>query len=102
VENSLPDSLKYIFPQNTQATELVRLHHARHRIHRLHKVKRLEWIGEDADGNNIYQGTWTIGDKYGIHHAVIDVINNGTILDDDEVLHPYNSVTWSSPYRVKP
>ncbi len=91
----------YVSPAGTQATELVRLHHARHRKLRKHGIKRFEWIGQDAGGNNIYQGTWTIGNKYGIHHAAIDVIDNGTIFDDDEVAYPYNSVTWSTPYRVK-
>jgi len=101
IENARPDSLKYIFPQNTQATEFVRLHHARHRIRRHHGIKRFDWIGQDAAGNNMYQGTWTIGEKFGVHHAVIDVIDNGTILDDDKETYPYNSVTWGSPYLVK-
>lgn len=90
----------YIFPEGTQATELVRLHYARHRIRRFHGIKRFDWIGQDIDGNNIYQGTWTVGNRFGIHHATIDVIDNGTILDDDEAAYPYNSVTWSTPYLV--
>ncbi len=44
----------YVFPAGTQATELVRLHHARHRKLRKHGIKRFEWIGQDAGGNNIY------------------------------------------------
>jgi len=101
VENALADSLKYIFPEGTQGTELVRLHHARHRNQNYHAISRLEWIGQDQNGNNIYRGTWTTGHRFGIHHAVIDVINNGTILDDDVMLHPYNSVTWGTPYLIK-
>lgn len=89
-----------IAPQGTQATELVRLHHARHRNFRFHGIKPFNWIGQDGT-TNIYQGTWTVGNNGFIHHAVIDVIDNGTILDDDEIAYPYRSVTWSTPYLVK-
>lgn len=90
-----------VFPVGTQSTELVRLHHARHHKFRNHGVKHFQWIGQDADNNNIYQGTWTIGTNYRVHHAVIDVIDNGTIHDDDEIAYPYRSVTWGTPYLVK-
>jgi len=90
-----------VFPLGTRATELVRLHHARHRKLRLHGVKYFQWIGQDADNNNIYQGTWTIGTNFRVHHAVVDVIDNGTIHDDDEAAYPYRSVTWGTPYLVK-
>jgi hypothetical protein len=90
-----------VLPAGTQATELVRLHHARHRKFKRHGVNHFEWIGQDADNNNIYQGTWIIGTHYRVHHAVIDVIDNGTINDDDEIAYPYRSVTWGTPYLVK-
>jgi hypothetical protein len=90
-----------IFPVGTQATELVRLHFARHRKFRYHGVRLFQWIGQDADNNNVYRGTWTIGSRFGVHHAVIDVIDNGTILDDDAAAYPYRSVTWGTPYLVK-
>ncbi len=90
-----------VLPVGTQATELVRLHHARHRKFKYHGIKQFTWIGQDVDNNNIYQGIWTIGDKFRIKHAVIDVIDNGTIHDDDEAAYPYRSVTWGTPYLVK-
>jgi len=89
------------FPLGTQSTELVRLHHTRHRKHRFHGIKPFTYVGQDADGNNIYEGSWVIGNRFGVHHAVIDVIDNGTIHDDDEETYPYSSTTWSSPYKVK-
>lgn len=90
-----------IFPDGTQSTELVRLHHARHRKFRFYGIKFFHWIGQDDQNNNIYQGSWTIGTRFGVHHAVIDVIDNGTIFDDDESAYPYKSVTWGTPYLVK-
>ena len=99
VDNNTPNPI--LFPDGTDATELVRLHHARHRKFRFHGVKLFTWIGQDGDLNNIYQGTWTIGTRFGVHHAVIDVIDNGTIRDDDEAAYPYRSVTWGTPYLVK-
>ncbi len=89
-----------------QGTELVRLHFARHRKWRntgyyRHGIRHMKWIGEE-NGMNIYQGSWTVKDRFRIHHAVIDVIDNGTIFDDDVNLYPYNSVTWGTPYLVKP
>jgi hypothetical protein len=92
-----------IFPDNTRSTELVRLHHARHRRYPRQNMKAISnfvWLDRDAEGNNIYQGTWVTGTREGIHHAVIDVIDNGTIMDDDDIVFPYNSTTWSSPYRI--
>jgi hypothetical protein len=89
------------FPAGTNQTELVRLHHARRRFHRYHGIKRFVYIGEDNKGNNIYKGSWIIGKRHGIHHAVVDVIDNRTIFDDDVTTYPYNSTTWSTPYRVK-
>ncbi len=89
-----------------KGTELVRLHFARHRKWRnanyyKHGMRHLKWIAEE-NGMNVYQGTWTVKDHFRIHHAVIDVIDNGTIFDDDVDMYPYNSVTWSTPYQVKP
>jgi hypothetical protein len=60
----------------------------------------MQWIGED-NGQNVYQGTWVVRDRFRVHHAVIDVIDNGSIFDDDVNLYPYNSVTWSTPYLVR-
>lgn len=99
VENNTANPV--VFPVGTQSTELVRLHHARHRKYRFHGISRFQWIGQDADNNNVYQGTWTIGPRFGVHHAIIDVIDNGTIRDDDASAYPYRSVTWGTPYLVK-
>ena len=99
VENNTANPV--VFPVGTQSTELVRLHHARHRKYRFHGISRFQWIGQDADNNSVYQGTWTIGPRFGVHHAVIDVIDNGTIRDDDASAYPYRSVTWGTPYLVK-
>ena len=87
------------FPAGTGQTEIVRLHHARHRIHRYHRVKYFRYLGQEV-GMNVYEGSWIIGQWPRIHHAVIDVIDNGTIFDDDINKYPYNSTTWGTPYRV--
>ncbi len=88
------------FPEGTQQTELVRLHHGRHRFQRYHGIKMFKYAGQDEAMNNVYEGSWIIGHWFGIHHAVIDVIDNGTIFDDDVNVYPYNSTTWSTPYKV--
>jgi hypothetical protein len=87
-------------PIGTDQTEIVRLHHARHRIRRYHKIKYFRYLGKE-EGMNVYQGNWTVGQWPGVHHAVIDVIDNGTIFDDDVTTYPYNATTWSTPYKVK-
>jgi hypothetical protein len=88
------------FPGIPKQTELVRLHHARHRHRRLHKINMFSYAGQDDEGNNVYEGKWIIGEWPGVHHAAIDVIDNGTIFDDDVNKYPYNSTTWSTPYKV--
>ena len=98
VENSSPEAFEV--PQGA-GTEFVRLHFARHRRLRHHGVRYLQWIRKDGNVN-VYQGSWTIGPRLRIHHAAIDVIDNGVIFDDDTSKYPYNSVTWSTPYRIKP
>jgi hypothetical protein len=60
----------------------------------------MNFIEQDDEGYNIYQGIWITGTREGIHHAVIDVIDNGTIMDDNESAFPYNAITWSTPYRI--
>ncbi len=88
------------FPGIPEQTELVRLHHARHRFRHIHRIKMFSYAGQDDDGNNVYEGSWVVGEWPGVHHAAIDVIDNGTIFDDDINKYPYNSTTWSTPYRV--
>ena len=89
-----------VFPQG-MGTELVRLHQARHRWNRKHGIGNLTWVRQEVDGTNVYEGIWTVGIANGVHHACIDVIDNGTILDDDAETYPYNSVTWGTPYKVR-
>jgi len=88
------------FPGIPDQTEIVRLHHARHRFRRFHKINMFSYAGQDDEGNNVYEGKWIIGEWPGVHHAAIDVIDNGTIFDDDVNKYPYNSTTWSTPYKV--
>ncbi|TFH02875.1 MAG: hypothetical protein E4H13_00665 [Calditrichales bacterium] len=98
IENSTMNPV--YFPLGTEQTEFVRLHYARHRYMRHHQIKRFKYLGKDDLGNNVYEGLWYIGQWRGVHHAVIDVIDNGTIYDDDVNTYPYNSTTWSTPYRA--
>jgi hypothetical protein len=86
--------------EGTLQTELVRLHHGRHRLHRYHGIKMFKYAGQDEAMNNVYEGSWIISQWLGVHHAVIDVIDNGTIFNDDINVYPYNSTTWSTPYKV--
>jgi hypothetical protein len=93
---------KALLPNHEYATELVRLHFARHRFRRFHGIRRFEFVEQLIDGTNVYTGTWTVGDWVRLHHAAIDVIDAGTIFDDDVDEYPYNSVTWCTPYKVVP
>jgi hypothetical protein len=88
------------FPGIPEQTEIIRLHHARNRFRRLHKINMFRYVGRDDEGNNVYEGQWIVGEWPGVHHAAIDVIDNGTIFDDDVNTYPYNSTTWSTPYKV--
>ena len=99
------DALNKIQVPAGQGTELVRLHFGRHRYWRQHDmygIRYMHWTGESTNGANIYEGEWTVGPHFRINHAVIDVIDNGCIFDDDINAYPYNSVTWGMPYRVNP
>ncbi|RMF60108.1 MAG: hypothetical protein D6748_04820 [Calditrichaeota bacterium] len=89
-------------PQGNGATETVILHYAVNRHH--HARKFFEFVEIDpVTDEHIYQGTWTVNQQpFRIYHAVIDAIDNGTIYDSDTDMFPYNSTTWSVPYRVAP
>jgi len=97
VKNTSANKIEY--PEGTEATEIVRLHYGRNRLGNFARQPFI-WVGKDEFGNNVYEGLWTVRQYPGIHHAVIDVIDNGTILSSDNDLYPYNSNTWASPYRV--
>ncbi len=84
----------------TGATETVLLHFGIDRYH--HGRKQFEYKGIDPEtGYAIYEGGWTIHEPANRpFHAVVDVIDNGTIYKGDEQTYPYNSATWGCPYRV--
>lgn len=84
------------------ATETLLLHYGTNRHH--HARKRFTYMGTDpASGYSVYEGFWQIGQQpFRVRHAIVDAIDNGTIYDNDENAYPYNSTTWSSPYRVLP
>ncbi len=80
------------------ATETVLLHFGRNRKH--HGRKRFEFVGTDGDVH-IYKGSWVVREPVARpYHAIVDVIDNGTIYDNDPEAYPYNSTTWGAPYRV--
>jgi len=84
------------------ATESVFLHYGmRPRVKR--NRHPMPYIGQDNEGNKMYENTWTVNRPALLsYHAVIDVIDNGTIFKADADTYPYNSMTWGFPYRVHP
>lgn len=95
-------TLNPVDPLGNGSTETVLLHYGVNRQH--HARKRFEYAGVDpVTGDQVYQGSWTIGQQpFRLRHTVVDAIDNGTIFDDDAATYPYNSTTWSAPYRVIP
>jgi hypothetical protein len=85
----------------TGATETVLLHFGINRYH--HARRKFVFLEKDPLTDcNIYEGTWIVCQKANRpFHAIVDVIDNGTIYDDDNDIYPYNSVTWGCPYIVK-
>jgi hypothetical protein len=98
VENTTANKIEW--PAGSGSTENVRLHYGLNRKGD-RAIKKFEYIGE-RNGYQVYEGTWTIKQFRGIHHAVVDVIDNGTILKENETEYPYSSATWATPYVVKP
>lgn len=96
LENNTPNPL--IGPDG--ASETVLLHYGRNRSH--HDRKRFTFVGADpVSGYNVYEGIFHVGQQpFRVRHAIVDAIDNGTIFDDDASVYPYNSTTWSAPYRV--
>lgn len=86
-------------PENG-STETLLLHYGISRFHRARR--KFEFKGVDpVSGYNLYEGEWIVHEPaLRPFHAVIDVIDNGTIYDDDVETYPYNSATWGFPYRV--
>ena len=91
-------STPVVYPENTEATEHVRLHYGRN-IRGHFARKNFKWIEKVGD-SNVYEGRWTVRQFLGRHHIVLDVIDNGTILQEDADAFPYESNTWSAPYHV--
>ncbi len=96
VKNTSAD--KIVYPVNTEATEIVRLHYGRN-MRGNHGRSYFKWIRSEGD-YNIYAGNWTVRQFRGLHFAVIDVVDNGTVLQKDASMYPYNSSTWDTRYRV--
>ena len=91
-------SAPVVYPQGTEATEHVCLHYGRN-IRGHFARTHLNWVEKIGD-SNVYEGKWTVRQFLGMHHLVFDAIDNGTILQEDTDAYPYESNTWSSPYRV--
>ena len=89
---------KIVYPENTESTEFVRLHYGRN-IRGNHGRSYFKWVRKEGD-LNVYEGSWKVMQFRGIHMAVIDVVDNGTVLEKDAEAYPYNSNTWSTRYRV--
>ena len=52
---------------------------------------------DEIAGDGIYSGMFVVRGRRGMQHAFVDVIDNGTIYDDQL---PYNSVAWGFTYLV--
>jgi hypothetical protein len=89
-----------VINNRTGASETVLLHFGINRFH--HARKQFEYMGVDPDsGYDIFEGQWTVHEPaLRPFHAIVDVIDNGTIYETDPDLYPYNSATWGMPYRV--
>lgn len=100
VQIKLNNSTAHPVDLGNGATETVLLHYGINLRHRARA--RFEYTGTDpVNGAQIYVGSWTINQRPGhVYHAAFDVIDNGTIFDDDATVFPYNSMVWSLPYRV--
>jgi hypothetical protein len=97
VENTTPDPIEY--PEGSGAFENLRLHYGLNRFGH-HARKTFEFVGVDDNGYQVYEGNWTIRQRPGTHHAIIDLIDNGTILSTDADAYPYSSASWGMPYVV--
>ncbi len=84
----------------TGASETVLLHFGINRFH--HARKQFDYTGVDAaTGYDIFEGRWVVHEPaLRPFHAIVDVIDNGTIFETDPETNPYNSATWGLPYRV--
>jgi hypothetical protein len=51
------------------------------------------------NGDGTFTGSYVTGSVPGPRHAVIDVLSDGTLMDDEE---PYDNVAWGIPYVIEP
>lgn len=85
------------FPEKPGSTVLLRYRNDRG-MHRARKSLHDDGIAPDeVAGDGVYSGMWIIGDRRGVFHAFVDVIDNGTLYDDAA---PYDSRAWGIPYKV--
>jgi len=89
------------FPPAPGETALLR-YGMDHQFHRARKRLNDEGIYPDAvAGDGTYSGLYRVhGPRWAhrLHHAGVDIIDNGTIYDD---VAPYDAVAWSLPYMVR-
>ncbi len=98
VSNSTPNPVEL----EDGSTETVLLHYGLG-INTPRIRKFIPFVGTDENGNKVYENSWTVvRPALFNYHAVIDIIDNGTIFQADGVTYPYNSHTWGFPYRVIP
>ncbi len=101
IEVARDEEVNIFVETNNLDEELVGLLH--YGVNRRHKHRaRTKFndagIAPDAvAGDGIYSGTWTVKQRFGGHHLIIDFIDKDTIEDENAA---YNSVTWSFPYKV--
>jgi hypothetical protein len=96
VDNQSPNKLEY--PMGSGSYENVRLHYGRNRMGH-HGKSGFSYDGQDENGYQVYSGAWRVAQFIGKHHAIVDVIDNGTIFNPDSSAY-YNSATWGTPYVV--
>jgi hypothetical protein len=87
--------------------DVVLLHHPAWRLTDFHRHHVRRELTNNGDGT--YTGTWIIRPQFWLasvqqnharkRHFTIDVLSNGTLYDDAE---PYDNMSWSSIYAVRP
>jgi len=97
VENLTSNPIEY--PEGSGSFENLRIHYGLNRFGH-HARRSFEFTGVDDNGYQVYEGSWTVKQRPGIHHTIIDLIDNGTIHNPDGEAYPYSSSTWSMPYVV--
>lgn len=101
IEVAQDEEVNVFVQTNNPNEELVGLlHYGVNRRHHHRARTRFNDAGISPDlvaGDGIYSGTWIVKQRSGGHHLIIDFIDKDTIENENA---PYNSVTWSFPYKV--